>query len=133
MNDAQQDYISFLSSIHDTLSGGEPNVYALYFMCFAVMVLSVGLILLLQRVYFSAAMINTVDRKYTWKTNIMVGYLLAGLLIVALPLTWLVPATTPYGTVFLTIIWPIWLSQSIFDFTLVPYIPEWIKFMLFSF
>jgi len=56
-----------------------------------------------------------------WKVALAL-YLFIGLMI-GLTLAWAVPATNIFGVIYLTLIWPVWVSQELTG--IHPPVPMW--------
>jgi hypothetical protein len=62
----------------------------------------------------------------------LVGYYAAGYLVVAIPLTIMLPTTNAFGTFFLASIWPIWLLQTPLGFDITHLVPVSLAALMFS-
>jgi len=69
--------------------------------------------------------------KREWKYAAL-AYVLTGFFLIALPFKVGMQAMSMFAVGFLSLIWPIWLTQEPFDYNLLSYFPTWFVSLLFN-
>jgi hypothetical protein len=77
----------------------------------------------------SASMIySIVKKKYGLA---FLSYFFAGWFCLAVPLKAALAATSAFGMIFISLIWPIWLGQNL-GYSVVDYLPLWFTALMFN-
>jgi len=85
---------------------------------------------ILALLFFGLLVANLYHRRWFYA---LLTYLFTGYFAVAFPFKAMLAATSFFGIVFLSTVWPVWLAQGLFGYHMLDWFPKGFLQLLFNF